>query len=70
MTHWHYQLMKHNQDGEEYYAVHEYYDSVDGDSDGYTENPIYVEGDTVEGVKEQLSLILQDIEKHGVKEYV
>ena len=72
MSHWHYQLMYHKYDepglGEDgYYAVHEYYEMDDGD--GWTENPVIVDGNSVEDVKKMLLLILKDIDKHGVKDY-
>ena len=72
MSFWHYQLMYHKYDepqlGEEgYYAVHEYYEMDDGP--GWTENPVTVDGNSVEDVKKMLLLILKDIDKHGVKDY-
>jgi len=67
-SHWHYQLMRHKtEDGEDYYAIHEYYPDQDGD--GWTEAPVDVTGDSVEEVKEVLQAMLEDIEKHGVKDY-
>jgi hypothetical protein len=53
--------------GEDYYAIHEYYPMEDGD--GWTEAPVDVVGDTIEGAKEVLQMMLADIEKHGVKDY-
>jgi len=72
MSHWRYQLMYHKYDelvlGEEgYYAVHEYYDMDDGP--GWTEDPVTVDGNSIEDVKKMLLLILKDIDKHGVKDY-
>ena len=80
MAHWHYQLMYHKYDkpilGEDgYYAVHEYYPSMASidpwvdDGPGWTENPVTVDGNSVEDVKKMLLLILKDIDKHGVKDY-
>ena len=67
-NHWHFQLMRHTDDnGEEYFAIHEYYPDQDGDS--WTEAPVDVTGDSVEEVKEVLQAMLDDIEKHGVKDY-
>ena len=66
-NHWHYQLMRHTDDnGEEYFAIHEYYPDIDGD--GWTEAPVDVTGDTIEEVKEVLQMMLADIEEHGVKD--
>jgi len=64
MSHWHYQLMKHEEGN---YAVHEYYEMEDGD--GWTENPVDVTGCSIEDVKKSLMLMLHDIDKHGVKDY-
>ncbi len=63
MSKWHYQLMKHN----EYYAVHEFYPSDDGGS--WTKNPVDISGDSVQDIKESIQMILNDIDKHGVKDY-
>ena len=66
---WHYQLMRHRNaaTGEDYYAIHEYYPLEDGD--GWTENSVAVGGDSVEEVKNVLMMMLEDIEKHGVKDH-
>jgi hypothetical protein len=53
--------------GEDYYAIHEYYPLEDGD--GWTENPVTVGGDSVSEVIDVLIMMLEDIEKHGVKDY-
>jgi len=39
------------------------------DGPGWTENPVTVDGNSVEDVKKMLLLILKDIDKHGVKDY-
>jgi hypothetical protein len=62
--------MKHKHDFScdgDYYAVHEYYEMDDGDS--WTENPVMVDGCSIEDVKKALMLMLHDIDKHGVKDY-
>jgi hypothetical protein len=66
---WHYQLMRHGATniGEEYYAIHEYYPSENGG--GWSKMPMFVDGDSVEEVKQMLQMMLDDIEKHGVKDY-
>ena len=61
---WHYQLMKHS-DGS--LAVHEYYTLEDGD--GWTKEPVSIIGDDVDDVKGVLQMILNDINKYGVKNY-
>jgi len=64
MRHWHYQLMIHP-DGS--YAIHETYPLDEGDA--WTENPVSVTGESVEDVKKSLVMMLNDIDRHGVKEY-
>jgi hypothetical protein len=61
--------MKHKNEfsGDDYYAVHEYYEMDGGDS--WTENPVMVDGCSIEDVKKALMLMLHDIDKHGVKDY-
>jgi len=68
-NHWHYQLMRHKNtiSGSDYYAIHEYYPMEDGD--GWTERPVFIDGDSVEEVKNVLMMMLEDIQKHGVKDY-
>jgi hypothetical protein len=39
------------------------------DGDGWTEQPIPVDGESVEEVKRVLQMMLEDIERHGVKDY-
>ena len=67
MSKWHYQLIKRTFDGEDNYAVHEYY-KIDGKF-SWTNDPITIDGESVEDVKAMLQMILADIEKHGVKDY-
>jgi len=68
---WHYQLMRHTDadTGEIHYAVHEYYPEDELLNDLWTFLPVVVDGDSVEEVKEVLRAMLEDIEKHGVKDY-
>jgi len=62
---WHYQLMKHTApDDEVWYAVHENYSSG-----SYTVEPVRVMGEDKANIKWLLETILEDIEKHGVKDY-
>ena len=71
--HWHYQVMYHKYKtptaftGEGYYAVHEKFVLGDGET-LWTENPVELTGESVEDIKESLRLILNDIDKHGVKD--
>ena len=62
---WHYQLMKHTEpDDQVWYAVHEFYGI-----NTYTKNPVHVRGEDEEDVTRMLEHMLEDIEKHGVKDY-
>lgn len=68
---WHYQLMRHKEDDEEYLAIHEYYhfESVSGSkSHGWTED-YFVTAETPEEMKEILQRMIEDIDKHGVKDF-
>ena len=75
MSYWRYQLMYHK-NGEAidlpeeggYYAIHEYY-TIGENGDSWTEGPVEVVGESVEDVKKSLLLMLNDIDKHGVKDY-
>jgi hypothetical protein len=67
MSKWHYQLMKRNFDGEDNYAVHEYY-VIDG-CKSWTNDPVTIDGESVEDVKAMLRRMIVDIEKHGVLDY-
>ena len=62
---WHYQLMRHR---DESLAVHECYISEDGTIQ-WTKKPISIVGDSIEEVKESIQMILNDIDRHGVKDY-
>lgn len=64
-SHWHYQLMKHP-DGS--YAIHEMYHFSDG-CITWTENPVTVTGESIEDVKKSLLLMLNDADKHGVRDH-
>ena len=65
---WHYQLMKHKTEhGCEFYAVHEYYDLEEGPA--WTENPVTVDGDSIDDIRKMLICILKDCDTHGVKDY-
>ena len=73
MGHWHYQVMKHTEENEAdgsiyvWYGVHEFYPLDDGPV--WTQEPVTVEGESIEDLKWQLKAILGDIEKHGVIDY-
>lgn len=68
MSGWHYQLMRHlTPEGETYYAVHEYYPLEGGD--GWTKEPVTVDGESKSDVVWMLDNILKDIWKYGVVDY-
>jgi hypothetical protein len=64
---WHYQLMRHKSDYEEYYAIHEYHEMKDGQA--WTMDPVEVIGESVNDVIWSLKAMLHDIQRHGVKDY-
>ena len=65
---WHYQLMRHKDDnGNTYLAIHEYFPLEDGHI--WTENPVTVDGESKSDIIWMLNTMLEDIEKHGVKDY-
>ena len=62
---WHYQLMKHTEpDDQVWYAVHEFYER-----NGYTVEPVRVQGQDMDDNKWMLKHVLEDIQKYGVKDY-
>lgn len=67
MSKWHYQLMKRDFDGVDNYAIHEYYQLDHGS--GWSDNPVSIDGESIEDVKKMLKMMLKDIEKHGVKDF-
>ena len=75
MSNWHYQLMYYTETNQ--YAVHEYYQIGFEDEkpdhifayDGWTKDPVAIVGEDVEDIKSMLRMMLEDIEKHGVKDY-
>ena len=68
MSGWHYQIMRHiADDGETYLAIHEFYTMHDK-KQGWTERPVPIEADTLPEMRIALLNILQDIEKHGVRD--
>ena len=63
---WHYQLTRHTEpDGKVWYAVHKNYYR----SDSYTVEPVSIKSEDKEDIKWMLEHMLEDIEKHGVKDY-
>lgn len=63
---WHYQLMRHTEpSGDVWFAIHEFYEG----RIGWTKDPTAIGGTSEDTVKWQLKRMLEDIEKHGVKDY-
>ena len=64
---WHYQLIRHTEpDGKVWYGVHKnYYRS----GSSYTAEPVSIKSADKEDIKWMLEHMLEDIEKHGVKDY-
>lgn len=70
MQHWYYQLMRYkDSEGNEHYAMHEFYPTEGKGEDDYTVNPVTVTGESIEDIKWLLKTLLSDLEKHGVKDY-
>jgi hypothetical protein len=68
MSGWHYQIMQHKADGgETYLAIHEYYTLHDG-QESWTLKAVPIEAESVSDLRIALLNILQDIEKHGVRD--
>lgn len=68
MSRWNYQIMQHvADDGEPYYAIHEFYTMHDG-KEGWTARPVPLEADSVRELRAALLRVLLDLEKHGVRD--
>ena len=65
MSKWHYQVMKHSDDR---YAIHEYFE-FGGGSSSWEKQPTRIDGESVEDIKKMLQMMLNDIDRHGVKAY-
>ena len=63
---WHYQVMRHVHEDEEWYGVHEYYE-IEGKGAWTVTNVLTAS--TLEELKQILKMIEQDIYRHGVKDY-
>ena len=64
---WHYQVMRHKTNEEEWYEMHEYFPLESGHF--WSESGSMVVGLSIEDIKWQLKAMLNDLEKHGVKDY-
>ena len=68
MSRWWYQVMQHKDDaGEPYLAIHEAYNMHDGKI-AWTAKPVPIEKDTLDDLRSTLHDILNDIERHGVRD--
>lgn len=68
MSHWHYQIMQHVDDGgETYLAIHEFY-VMDDKGEGWTSKGVPLEADTLPDMRRALINVLHDLEKHGVRD--
>ena len=68
MSRWWFQVMRHKDDaGQPYLAIHEAYSLHDGQV-GWTAKPVPIEEDTVDDLCRTLHDILNDIERHGVRD--
>jgi len=48
---WNWRLLAHELDGDVFFQIHEVYYDEFGNPNGYTQNPVSVGSETVEGVK-------------------
>ena len=68
MSSWRYQIMQHVDDsGEKYLAVHEFYVMHDG-KEGWTQKAVLIEADNLDSMRMALINILQDLERHGIRD--
>ena len=68
MSRWWYQVMQHRDDaGQPYLAIHEAYSLHDGQV-GWTAQPVPIEEDTLDDLRSTLHDILNDLERHGVRD--
>ena len=68
MSRWWYQVMQHKDDaGEPYLAIHEAYSMHDGKI-AWTAKPVPIEENTVDDMYQTLHHILNDLERHGVRD--
>ena len=63
---WHYQILRRKSFDGHYYGIYEYYP----DLGQWTEEPIGVEGDSIEDLNRQLDAMKEDIKKYGVMDLV
>lgn len=68
MSSWYFQVMQHTDDnGNPYLAIHEAYKLHDGKL-GWTQRPVPIEAETITDLRMALLKVLQDLERHGVKD--
>ena len=58
---WKYRVMRHQDDADAFYAIHEFYD-IDGKT-SWTENPVAVIGSSVEGMQEVMAMMIEAFKK-------
>jgi hypothetical protein len=68
MSSWHYQIMRHKADTDEYYlAIHEFFVGHDK-KEGWTAKPVPIEADSLPEMRLALLNVLRDLERHGVRD--
>jgi hypothetical protein len=61
---WNYRVMRRvDPDGTDWFAIHEVYYDAAGNPDGYTENPVDVSGDSLEGLSWVLDRMREALNK-------
>lgn len=63
MSVWNYRVLAFEQNGETYFQVHEVYYDENDKPNGYTQNPISVGSETIEGINWTLNEMLECLSK-------
>ena len=60
---WNYRIIETEENGEIFLNIHEVYYDKDGTPNGYTENPVTVNGEVVEDLKWVLNKMIECLDK-------
>jgi len=63
---WNYRAIKETSEGETNYQVYECYYDHKGALEGWTEEPVYPQGETLAELREDLEAMLHDVESRPV----
>jgi len=59
MAKWNYRIMRHVENGYEFFCIHEVFYSDEGVVEGWTDKPAVVMGESVNGVKDIIKAMLK-----------